>query len=292
MVCLSTGHHEGIANMDILTRIRNTTPESLEGVRSDFDDLPTPVYVSPRSKEMIRTVEGADDLKHPNAGRTSANAGKSIARDWTGSDELHRNGEPCNCPGKSVAPKDARSEGQIRYMDNLITWISEKDQAAGDAARAWTDNVTAAGKWSYDKADKFSISSWIDRLKAKNAALKNAQLLSPTPPATIQDDTEFQGIPNGYYAVGDAGPDDIHFFRVSRFRDGGIKVQEQASDTLHPVRRGGRRTAILRAILTVGPAAASALYGQTIGRCGRCNRTLTDALSRSRGIGPDCWDKM
>jgi len=32
-----------------------------------------------------------------------------------------------------------------------------------------------------------------------------------------------------------------------------------------------------------------ARYGQEIGSCGRCNRRLTDDLSRERGIGPECW---
>ena len=30
-------------------------------------------------------------------------------------------------------------------------------------------------------------------------------------------------------------------------------------------------------------------YGQHTGRCGFCNRPLTDPESQRRGIGPDCW---
>jgi len=37
------------------------------------------------------------------------------------------------------------------------------------------------------------------------------------------------------------------------------------------------------------PLASMARYGQEIGSCGRCNRRLTDDLSRERGIGPECW---
>lgn len=31
------------------------------------------------------------------------------------------------------------------------------------------------------------------------------------------------------------------------------------------------------------------LYGQRVGKCGHCHKRLTDAESRSRGIGPECW---
>jgi hypothetical protein len=42
----------------------------------------------------------------------------------------------------------------------------------------------------------------------------------------------------------------------------------------------------------VDPQAAMTRYGQELGHCGRCGRTLTDEESRGRGIGPDCWSKM
>lgn len=35
---------------------------------------------------------------------------------------------------------------------------------------------------------------------------------------------------------------------------------------------------------------AKAKYGQIIGKCGHCGKRLTDATSRERGIGPDCWE--
>ena len=39
------------------------------------------------------------------------------------------------------------------------------------------------------------------------------------------------------------------------------------------------------------PEAAMIRYGLEIGRCGHCNRTLTDASSRAAGIGPVCISK-
>jgi hypothetical protein len=41
-----------------------------------------------------------------------------------------------------------------------------------------------------------------------------------------------------------------------------------------------------------GDSDAGPRYGREIGRCYRCNRTLTDAVSRSLGIGPDCRSKI
>lgn len=38
------------------------------------------------------------------------------------------------------------------------------------------------------------------------------------------------------------------------------------------------------------PANAMTLYGVLLGVCSYCGRSLTDDLSRLRGIGPDCWE--
>jgi len=282
--------------MDILTRMRNMTPESLAGVRTDFDDAPAPVYRTKQPKNMIRVVEGADDLVHPNAG-SGGGTGMSIAQDWTDRTDLGgesgHNGDTCNnrmcCSGPTTTP--GMSDRQRETINGLILQLADLgDTDTWKAAVEYTRKMNENNAWTPGKEG--NASRWIGNLIKKVRELKAIAAATPKP-STGDADAPFQAIPNGYYAINDSGaPDDIHFFRVSRFRDGGIKVQEQASDELHPVRRGGRRTAILKAILSVGPAAASALYGQTIGRCGRCNRTLTDALSRSRGIGPDCWDKM
>jgi hypothetical protein len=268
--------------MDILTRMRRTTVADLEGVRSDFDDLPTPVYTSRRPKDMVRIVEGADDLKVDRP--APKNPGMVKSQDWS------HNGDDCNndrccAPAPIPGPVDARSARQIEVMASLHMQLADLDPETAADAVAYTTRMTVAGKWTAGREG--NASDWIGRMIRKVRELKARPVVT-----VANDDDKFQAIPNGYYAVADAGPDDIHYFRVSRFRDGGIKVQEQASDTLHPVRRGGRRTAILTTIQHVGPAAASALYGQTIGRCGRCNRTLTDATSRSYGIGPECRSKM
>ena len=99
-------------------------------------------------------------------------------------------------------------------------------------------------------------------------------------------------VPAGRYAVELDGK--LGFFKVDQPTEGRWAgytfVKQMASDTEYPV-RGFRRGAVLDAIAT-DPQAASVRYGQEIGACGVCGRTLTDEDSRARGIGPICADKM
>lgn len=63
----------------------------------------------------------------------------------------------------------------------------------------------------------------------------------------------------------------------------------QAGDDFHPVAPSAAKVLIEQ--IAADPEAASRLYGREIGKCGRCNRTLTDAVSRAQGIGPVCSSK-
>ena len=91
----------------------------------------------------------------------------------------------------------------------------------------------------------------------------------------------------GRYAIEYEGT--MRFFKVDRPTSGGWAgftfLNEQASDDEYPV-RGPRRRAILEAL--VNDPDALARYGQEIGVCGKCGRTLTDSLSRELGLGPVC----
>lgn len=81
----------------------------------------------------------------------------------------------------------------------------------------------------------------------------------------------------------------VRFYRVKARRNGGYFVDQQVSDNYYPVRQGATRGSILGSI-GKDPKAALALYGQELGRCGRCGRTLTSEY-RELGIGPVCIDK-
>lgn len=89
--------------------------------------------------------------------------------------------------------------------------------------------------------------------------------------------------PVGRYAVeNEAG--DLRFYVASTE---GFFVQ--ASDELHPVPTSARNAVIAK--IAEDPEGASRQYGRSIGRCGRCNRTLTDETSRLAGLGPVCASK-
>ena len=289
----------------ILDQIKRTTPETLAaaGITGDFSDAPRPVITRKQPKNMVRIVEGADDLK---VSRPAPIAPGMVKKNWDADAPSVRESRCLECDGfhaggASCGPEDRRSEGQIRYMDNLIAWISEKDQASGDAARTWTDNVTAAGKWSYDKADKFSISAWIDRLKAKNAELNETAKVVPAPviaSGNVQHDELIvretkTGKPRPtYYALRDEDGI-VKFYRVKAgTKPGWWWIEAQASDEFHPIRNVATKNNILRAIIAAGPEASMRLYGQELGSCGRCHRTLTDETSRANGIGPECEGKL
>jgi len=91
-----------------------------------------------------------------------------------------------------------------------------------------------------------------------------------------------------HYALEEQG--EVKFYRVKRGRKPGFWfIDVQASDDYYPVRNPSRKDAILKAIAQ-DPQAALARYGQLIGRCGRCGKTLTSEY-RELGIGPICIDK-
>jgi hypothetical protein len=98
-------------------------------------------------------------------------------------------------------------------------------------------------------------------------------------------------VPAGHYAtISRTGSQDLDFWRVDCPTEGRWagrtfvkRVIGGHEDT--PVRGEEARQA-LAAI--AGDPEAGPRYGQEIGRCYRCNRTLTDQTSRDLGIGPTC----
>lgn len=100
-------------------------------------------------------------------------------------------------------------------------------------------------------------------------------------------------VPAGRYAILEEGV--VKFYRVTHGKEGGrwagyTFVEAQASDDHWPVKNSARRNTILRAI-GADVAAAMALYGMELGKCGHCGRTLTSEW-RKKGIGPVCAQKM
>lgn len=106
--------------------------------------------------------------------------------------------------------------------------------------------------------------------------------------------TPLPEVPEGRYAVVDPTDGVLKFYRVDRPTEGRWAgrtfVKVQASDELHRV--SYTRTSAVLAEIAKDPRAASLRYGQELGKCGVCGRTLTDESSRSAGIGPICASKQ
>lgn len=163
------------------------------------------------------------------------------------------------------------------------------------------DVEALARVWFEERKDTFtvrSISPVIDRLRANLDAPAmvgsgpTVDRLNMDAAATRTSYDAYTDIPDGNYALPVEGTDTIHFYRVSRSRDGRyVRVAERASDTLYPVRPWNRAKGVLEDIRTATPHDAAVLFGRTIGSCYRCGRSLTDEVSRAAGIGPDCAGK-
>lgn len=106
----------------------------------------------------------------------------------------------------------------------------------------------------------------------------------------------FEDVPAGYYAVTSlSGANDLDFYSVDRPTEGrwaGYVFVKQVigGKPEFPV-KGAKWAKVLKAIQDAGWQEAARLYGQEIGRCGKCNRTLTDETSRQLGIGPVCREQ-
>ena len=68
-------------------------------------------------------------------------------------------------------------------------------------------------------------------------------------------------------------------------------VKVQAGSDFLPTFKETQRV-LLERIVEDGPKEAMLRYGQEIGSCGHCGRTLTNEESRRVGIGPVCREKM
>lgn len=118
-------------------------------------------------------------------------------------------------------------------------------------------------------------------------------LLSCEKAAMPQPQAESVSVPAGYYAVPSAtGNNDLDFFCVQVPTEGKWKgysfVKRVVGGRPELSIQGPQARIVKERIQDAGVEEAAALYGKEIGRCGRCNRTLTDETSRALGIGPVC----
>jgi len=170
---------------------------------------------------------------------------------------------------------DTRTPGQVKFMNDLIERLTKLDAETGRQAREFTDLVTGKGGWTSGRGG--NASEWIDRMLNKEREL-SAKIKSV--PVAVAD---------GRYAVEEDGT--LRFFKVKNgHKPGFVFLDIQASDEWHSIRNLARIRAVL-ALIAADPKAAMVRYGQELGVCGHCGRTLTDEASRAAGIGPVCASK-
>jgi len=167
------------------------------------------------------------------------------------------------------------SEAQINF---IATLAGERDWDAigSDVAQRFQ----AIMEMGVSKAKASEIIDWLKKQPRKVVA------------ATPKADTGL-AVPDGYYAVAMAGhKNDVTFYRLRTGKRGkwqGFQfIDLLASTTPYPVRGKDARAAVYTAIREAGINEARAAFGQKLGRCGVCNRPLTDETSRALGIGPEC----
>jgi hypothetical protein len=138
-----------------------------------------------------------------------------------------------------------------------------------------------------------SIDSNIDRLNKDQASNAIKLLLECDKKAVTTVVEEKVEVPQeGYFFIIDPTDDKEKFFRVKKGKEGSrwegfTFLDVQASDYFYPVKNKEHRDAVFAQIL-LDPISAMNMYGLKLGRCGVCNRVLTDRDSRLRGIGPIC----
>ena len=124
----------------------------------------------------------------------------------------------------------------------------------------------------------------------KKYASKMIDILMTAPRSVSIQNNDVQ-VDAGRYAV--TIGEKLRFFHINRPEDGRWAgytfVNEQAGDELFGIRDANRRKMILETIANDDHALAR--YGQELGVCGMCGRTLTDEVSREMGIGPVCRSK-
>lgn len=154
---------------------------------------------------------------------------------------------------------------------------------------------------STGELDKVKASEIITWLLAKPRAAKVTTATTPPTAVIVIDDpmpaaptaAALPDVPAGYYAVASAtGHNDLDFFRIDRPTEGKWagrtfvkRVVGGHSDMAIPFRLVPD---ILDRIVAAGIDKSNKLYADEIGRCFRCNRHLTDEISREHGMGPHC----
>lgn len=196
--------------------------------------------------------------------------------------------------------KRARQAEAMAYLnayqgtwDFLLTLKADSKRLGGHRFRL-TDRMVEVILGSKAREAK-----WAQERAEAEKALDAGQVSQPKVPAATTVD--LRQVPQGHYAVIN-GSGEVTFLRIDRPDEGKwegwVFVKVQVSDDYQrigaqrpqePTYRG--QWPALLAQVIADPQECAKRYGQAIGRCASCHRTLTNAESREYGIGPECRGK-
>lgn len=188
-----------------------------------------------------------------------------------------------------VNPGSLASVAQLGFIRSLVT-EREVPATGGPFGRG---RELATGEQPLLGTTASAIINWLKQQPFDLSA--NVPTVS-TRPETTPVRAAYATVGEGYFAVASlTGNNDFDFFRIDRPTEGrwaGYTFVKRVigGNADAPVRGLTARRAV-DAILAAGERESARLYGQEIGRCGMCNRHLTDETSRAYGLGPDCRKK-
>lgn len=162
------------------------------------------------------------------------------------------------------------SERQWQFIQKLLN-----ERQVPEEVTASLQDKLDGGRWWAGEASKV-----LDRL-----------LKSPykSGAASVPQGDYWPTVHEGRYAMLDEGV--LKFYKVDRPNEGRwsgyIFLSVYASDERYPIKAFETKKRVMDNI-AVNPKEAAQRYGQEIGKCGLCGRTLTDETSRAFGIGPIC----
>lgn len=215
---------------------------------------------------------------------------------------------------RPIAGLDA-SEGQVRFITSLLAernWVEALPatfaRRAGEISTAINVvNGTAPSGQSFQEelTAPFvggKVNQVLNFMEWKPLTKKGASALIewlgtlprkavPAPAPKVATE-----VPAGRYAVAteEGALNLTAFYRVDRPEEGKWAgytfVKRLSSD--EEIRLGRDQAQSVLAKIAADVEGASKLYGQEIGACGVCGRTLTNDESREVGVGPDCRKKM
>jgi hypothetical protein len=176
---------------------------------------------------------------------------------------------------------DARTSGQVTFMENLVARLTKLDRETGAQAREFTDKVTAKGGWTSGRGG--NASQWIDRMLNREREL-SARVKAPAAPKAVQ-------IPAGTYAI---TTDEVRCYTIDYGKEGTrwagfLFLNRISSDDRFPVKNPTAKAEILAAI-GADVEASAILAALTLRRCRRCGKELSDTKNPyfTQGLGPKC----